>query len=145
MKPKGYLHVIIAGVFTLYMFTEINGFYQSRPHNYRDRQYLLETEFPRLMNQIIYDLPKPDRQNQINRQGGSVSLTYYYQNPDENTIQQIQQNMENNQWVFVRQSVNETLYCQGDISLILGVNTTPKNNPYVYLKLSWRSRYLECL
>ncbi|WFF38062.1 hypothetical protein LU290_07285 [Moraxella nasibovis] len=144
MKPKGYLHIIIASVFIFYMFVEIKGFYQSKPHNYRDRQHLLETEFPRLMNQIVYDLTKPDRQWQIDRQGGAVVLMYYYYNPTEHTMQKIHQNIKNNQWILTEQDVNRALYCKEDIALSFGTNITSENVPYVYVDLSWQSRHSEC-
>ncbi|WP_432480654.1 hypothetical protein [Moraxella sp. ZY200743] len=144
MTIKGYLHIVIAGAFMFYAITEIKHFYQSKPHHYRNRQHLLEIQFPQLMNQITHELPQPDRQWQIDRQGGAVVLMYYYYSPTEHTMQIIHQNIKNNQWVLTKQNATETLYCKEDIALILGNDVAQKNIPYMYLKLSWQSRHSEC-
>lgn len=144
MNPKGYLHIFVAVAFILYAIFEVKEFYQSKPHNYRDRSYLLTIEFPQLMNQIIYELPKPDRQWNIDRQGGAVAYTYYYYNPDKSTVQKIQQNIKNNHWNLAKNDSNETLYCKDDIALVLGHGSTSENITYMSLTLSWRSRYSEC-
>lgn len=144
MNSKGYLHILIAIAFILYIIFEVKDFYQSKPHNYRDRKHLLTIEFPRLMGQITYELPKPDRQWQIDRQGGAVAYTYYYYNPDKDTVQKIQQNIKNNQWNLAKHDLNETLYCKEDIALVLGNGSTSESIPYISLGLSWQSRHSKC-
>ena len=144
MRSNGYLHIIIATAFIFYMVIEIKDFYESKPHNDCDRKQLLTTKFPALMDSLVYNLPKPDRQWQLDRHGGAVTLNYYYYHPNEYIIKTIQENIKKNECKLNKHGVNETLYCKEGIVLIVGNGITPENTPYVYLTLSWQSRNSEC-
>lgn len=148
MKPKGSVHIVFAILFICYAVITIKDFYQSKPPDHRNRQnnrqILLEVELPQLMDQLVHNLPRPDRQRQFDRQGGAVSFTHYYHNPNEHIVQIVQQNIQNNQWVLVRQDADETLYCKEDIALILQTAKIEESIAYMDLTLSWQARHSEC-
>ncbi|WP_126329644.1 hypothetical protein [Moraxella cuniculi] len=145
MKPNNIIHIVIAAAFILYVAVEIKDFYQSKPYNnYRNRKQLLEQEFPLLMGRIAHNISAPSRVFQIDRQAGSVVLTYYYDNPSPALIQTIKNNISQEQWQMIEVGKSEILYCKDGILLTLGEGVTNNNTVYQYIDLSWQLRQPKC-